>query len=232
MRRYCMTFASRQQAGRLLGRRLVEQSVSADLVIGLPRGGVVVAAEVARALRLPLDAILVRKIGHPRNPEFAVGALSEQGMVRYDPEAPLESNALEREVALEAARLAVCRKRWDMGLRPSLRDRRLVLVDDGLATGATMEAAVRSARYQRARRILVAVPVASDSAVARLRGLADEVITMVTDPLFRAVGGYYASFEPTDDEEVAALLAEGRQPGTRLETCDAPNQSDASAPRR
>jgi putative phosphoribosyl transferase len=227
-----MNFASRQQAGRLLGRRLLEQSVSADLVLGLPRGGVVVAAEVARALGLPFDAILVRKIGHPQNREFAVGALAEQGVVLYDQAAPLESKALEREVAAEAARLLACRRQWEMSLRPTLRNRRLVLVDDGLATGATMEAAVRSARFQRPRRIIVAVPVASASAVARLQWQVDEVVALVTDPLFRAVGSYYQSFEQTDDEEVMALLAQGRQPVEPPEAGAELNQSDASAPRR
>jgi len=216
----------------LLGRRLLEQSVSADLVLGLPRGGVVVAAEVARALGLPFDAILVRKIGHPQNREFAVGALAEQGVVLYDQAAPLESKALEREVAAEAARLLACRRQWEMSLRPTLRNRRLVLVDDGLATGATMEAAVRSARFQRPRRIIVAVPVASASAVARLQWQVDEVVALVTDPLFRAVGSYYQSFEQTDDEEVMALLAQGRQPVEPPEAGAELNQSDASAPRR
>jgi putative phosphoribosyl transferase len=205
-----MTFASRQQAGQLLGRRLAELKVQADLVLGLPRGGMVVAAEVARVLHAPLDALLVRKIGHPFHREFAVGAMAEAGVVIFDSSAPLHSEALEAVIAEEKSRLAAYERRLHIAQRPPLRGLRVILVDDGLATGATMDAAVRSARAQEADRITVAVPVASSEAVDRLERQADEVITLLSDPGFDAVGSYYEEFGQTSDEEVIHLLAQGR----------------------
>ena len=146
--------------------------MDADLVLGLPRGGVVVAAEVARLLQCPLDVLVVRKIGHPMHREFAVGALAEPDVVIFDEASlsgiPVARSELDKVVAEETARLREYCRRFHRSDAPVLDGKIVLLVDDGLATGATAEAAVLSARQQRARRVIVAVPVASTKAVERL----------------------------------------------------------------
>jgi putative phosphoribosyl transferase len=205
-----MVFASRQDAGRQLGERLRQQGVEADLVLGLPRGGVVVAAEVAQALKVPLDVLIVRKVGHPMHREFAVGALAERDVVVLD-QAVIGTNPIVRAelcevIEEEKQRLRSYENRFHGAAAHELAQKTVVLVDDGLATGATTEAAVLSARKQHARRIIVAAPVGSANAVERLRRVADEVIVLFVDPDFDAVGRYYDSFSQTTDEEVLELL--------------------------
>jgi predicted phosphoribosyltransferase len=190
---------------------LREQNVQADLVLGLPRGGVVVAAEVARLLDRPLDALVVRKIGHPWHREFAVGALAEPDVVIFDQaslsEIPVARSQLDEVVAEETARLqSYCRQFHPAGAQ-GLDGKAVLLVDDGLATGATAEAAVLSAKRQRARRVIFAAPVASTKAVERLARVADDVVALVTDPDFVAVGQYYRKFFATSDAEVLVLLS-------------------------
>jgi len=201
-----MTFTSRTEAGQRLGLYLVGQNIQADLVLGLPRGGVVVAAEVAQILRRPLDVLVVRKIGHPGHREFAVGALAEENTLVLDEEvihrtgvSPLD---LKEVLAEETDRLIEYQARFLRANRPLLKDKIVLIVDDGLATGATTEAAVRSAKNREAAQVLVAVPVASDNAAERLARVADRVIALVVDPEFNAVGRYYGSFPQTTDEEV------------------------------
>lgn len=205
-----MRFASRQDAGRQLGQHLHQEGVEVDLVLGLPRGGVVVAAEVARRLQRPLDVLVVRKIGHPWHREFAVGALAEPDVTILDEatlvEVPVPRGQLDKVVAEEMARLREYCSHFHGPDSPVLQDRSVLLVDDGLATGATAEAAVRSAKRQGARRVTLAAPVASTSAVERLRRVADEVVLLMVDRGFDAVGQYYDEFPQTSDEEVIALL--------------------------
>jgi predicted phosphoribosyltransferase len=207
-----MIFASRRDAGRRLGKYLFERGISADLVLGLPRGGVVVAAEVARELNLPLDVLVVRKIGHPFQPEFAVGALAEPDSVflndRTLSEFPVPLAKLEKVITAEKARLHDYRRRFHLSEMPALEGKVVLLVDDGLATGATAEAAAISARKQNARRVVVAVPVASPEAADRLRHVAADVKVLSEEPDFRAVGQFYDEFFPTEDEEVIGLLKE------------------------
>jgi predicted phosphoribosyltransferase len=203
-------FASREDAGVKLGLCLQEQKVRADLVLGLPRGGVVVAAGVVRALHLPLDVLVVRKIGHPWQREFAVGALAENGVVLLD-EGVIGTNAglraeLEEVIREEKERLRSYQARFHPKGAPNLKDKAVLLVDDGLATGATTEAAVLSARKRNARAIVVAAPVASTDAVERLARVADEVRVLYADPNFDAVGRYYDAFPQTTDEKVLELL--------------------------
>jgi putative phosphoribosyl transferase len=204
-----MMFASREEAGRRLAVFLRQQAVEADLVLGLPRGGVVVAAEVARELRVPLDVLIVRKIGHPLHREFAVGALAEGGVVVLD-EAVIGNNPIVRSELIEVIEEEKERLRaYQMRFRNNelvLEGHAVLLVDDGLATGATTEAAVLGARRKGARRITVAAPVASSNAVERLRRVADDVVVLWVDPEFDAVGRYYDVFSQTSDEEVLDLL--------------------------
>jgi len=205
-----MIFASREDAGRKLGQYLKDQQVEADLVLGLPRGGVVVAAAVAQILQLPLDVLIVRKVGHPIHREFAVGALAEGDVVVLDEAAALISPILQAEleeiIEEEKERLAAYGARFHRQGSPALDGKAVLLVDDGLATGATTEAAVLSVKKQRARSVVVAAPVASLHAVERLQRLADQVQALLVDPDFEAVGRYYEVFSQTTDDEVLQVL--------------------------
>jgi len=205
-----MLFASRYNAGQTLGRRLAKQGADVDVVVGLPRGGVVVAAEVAQILQRPLETLVVRKIGHPLQREFAVGALAEGNVVLLDDEV-IGQNAVVRArlieiIKEEKERLWQYQLKFHPGARFDFRDKTVMLVDDGLATGSTMEAAILSTREQRARETIVAVPVASTNAVDRLRKTGCEIFAVLVDPGFEAVGAYYDSFPQTTDEEVQSLL--------------------------
>jgi putative phosphoribosyl transferase len=205
-----MRFMSRQDAGRQLGEYLRQRGVEVDWVLGLPRGGVVVAAEVALRLQRPLDVLVVRKIGHPWHREFAVGALAEPDVVIFDKATlvtvPVPRHQLDKVVAEEIARLQEYRSCFHGSDPPLLQDKNVLLVDDGLATGATAEAAVVSARKRGAHRVIMAAPVASTSAIERLQCVTDEVMALFVDPDFEAVGQYYDQFSQTDDDEVLALL--------------------------
>jgi putative phosphoribosyl transferase len=205
-----MRFASRQDAGRQLGKFLRERGVSADLVLGLPRGGVVVAAEVARELKLPLDVLVVRKIGHPFQREFAVGALGEPEVISLEEELlrkfPVARIELNEVIEEEKIRLREYRRRFHLSEMPSLEGKNVLLVDDGLATGATAEVAAISARRQNAMKILIAAPVAASQTVERLRRVADDVVVLFEDFDFQSVGQYYEDFSQTGDEEVIELL--------------------------
>ncbi len=203
-------FASRADGGRKLGEFLVREGDPATLVLGLPRGGAVVAAEVAKVLHAPLDVLIVRKIGHPLHREFAVGALAESEVVVLD-EALIARNprlraGLDEVISEELHRLKLYQARFHPAGAPALAGRDVLLVDDGLATGATMEAAVLSARRQNARAVVVAAPVASSNAVERLARVADRVRVLWVDPRFEAVGAYYQEFSQTTDEQVLELL--------------------------
>lgn len=208
-----MTFASRQEAGQKLGGHLSGKNLPVDLVLGLPRGGVIVAAEVANALKRPLDALVVRKIGHPWHREFAVGAMAEDGTVVVDEEVLRRTDVqpadLEEVIAEERKRLVEYSVKFHRPDRPGLRGKSVLIVDDGLATGATTEVAVRSAKARGANKVLVAAPVASESAVERVGRIADQVLAFLTDPDFDAVGRYYRSFPQTTDAEVQQILLAG-----------------------
>jgi putative phosphoribosyl transferase len=204
-------YASREDAGQKLGEFLKRESLEADLVLGLPRGGVVVAAAVARVLDLPLDVLIVRKIGHPLHREYAVGALAEGGVVILDERIgirnPILQTQLHQVISEEQERLHEYEARFHFEAPPPrLENKVVLLVDDGLATGATTEAAVMAVRRQGARHIMVAAPVASVSAVERLERYADQVKVLILDPNFAAVGRYYEEFSQTTDGEVIQAL--------------------------
>ncbi|MEV6966828.1 phosphoribosyltransferase family protein [Hamadaea sp. NPDC051192] len=210
-------FRDRADAGRRLAARLVEAgSVPARaergevVVLGLPRGGVPVAAEIAAVLGAPLDVIVVRKLGHPEQPEFAVGAIGEENARILTAGARgLPESAVARISAVESAELdrRVRRLRGDRPPVP-LQGRTALIVDDGIATGATAAVACQVARVRGATRVIVAAPVAPPGAIADLAPLADEVIAVVTPDVFHAVGAWYDDFSATTDDEVAAILTQ------------------------
>src|SRR5689334_11907334 len=198
-----MPFASRHDAGQKLGRYLLREGVEVDVVVGLPRGGVVVAAEVAHVFQKPLEVLAVRKVGHPLHREFAVGAIAENDVVLLDEKNIGSSLGVRAKLAEvikeEKERLWQYQLKFHQGGRFDFHDKRALIVDDGLATGATMEAAVLSVRKQGARKVIVAVPVSSMSGIQRLEGVADDVLAVAIDPDFEAVGVYYASFPQNTD---------------------------------
>jgi putative phosphoribosyl transferase len=206
-------FKDRADAGRQLAAAVRRAQPGPDaLVLALPRGGVPVAAEIALELNLPLDVVCVRKLGVPFQPELAMGAVASgdavirnEEVIEHTHVAPAE---FERVLAAEREELAR-RERSYRGEAPLLpvTGRTVVLVDDGLATGATMAAAVSALRMREAGRIVVAVPVGAPDACERLAGLADEVICLLRPMFFTSVGGWYEDFDQTDDAEVKQLLA-------------------------
>jgi putative phosphoribosyl transferase len=209
-----MRFHDRKEGGRLLAERLSRYAGRDDvLVLGLPRGGVPVAYEVARALRAPLDVFVVRKLGVPGQPELALGAVASSGVRVLNEEVVaavgLDEQAIEQVSERELAEVAR-REREYRGARapPELRGKVVILVDDGLATGASMRAAALAARQLGPKQVVVAVPVAADQTCDEFRDHVDEVVCAFTPEPFYAVGLWYENFEQTNDEEVRQLLQE------------------------
>jgi putative phosphoribosyl transferase len=207
-----MMFMNRHDAGKQLAASLKAYDKSQNtIVIGLPRGGVVPAMEVADLLHLPLDIICARKIGAPWNPEYAVGAVTETGKYILDESVIDQLNiskeylqqAIEQEKQQAQRRLALFRS----GRKPrNLKDQTVILVDDGLATGMTMKAAILSAKLDGAKKVVVAVPVSPWETLQEIKQLADEVVCLSTPPFFEAVGQFYAEFSQVEDEQVIAIL--------------------------
>jgi putative phosphoribosyl transferase len=208
-------FADRPDAGRRLAKRLEPLADEAPVVVALPRGGVPVAQEVAAALGAPLEVLVVRKLGAPHNPEYGIGAIAEGGTRVIDPGAVaalgldggVVDSIVEREAAELSRRVAAYR-----GDRPplSLRGRTAIVVDDGVATGVTVTAALRAVRSQKPRRTILAVPVCAPESVLRLREEADEVLCLRTPALLYGVGQWYRDFSQVSDEEVVAALRNSR----------------------
>ncbi len=204
--------SNRAEAGVVLAKRLIAYDDDPNvLVLGLARGGIPVAFEVARALAAPLDVFVVRKLGVPGHEELAMGAIASGGITIFDPRFTDIVPRLEREtiVAHEAAEL-VRRERVYRDHRPlqQPRDKTVILVDDGLATGASMYAAVQALRESKPRKVVIAVPVASREVCELLRDVADEVVCALTPEPFYAVGQWYGDFAQVSDDEVRALLAQ------------------------
>jgi putative phosphoribosyl transferase len=219
-----LPFADRTQAGRLLAGRL-ERFAEKDrraIVLGLPRGGVPVAFEVAHALRLPMDVYLVRKLGTPGFEELAMGAIATGGIRvlnrRVIEELQVSESQLESVLSAETAEL-LRRERVYRKDRPcpQLEGRTAILVDDGLATGSTMRAAIASLRAQRAKEVIVAVPVAPPDTCAELGAESDGAVCLATPQPFLAVGQWYEEFSPPSDEEIQELLLANAREMAQLE---------------
>ena len=212
-----MTFDDRVAAGRQLATILGDLRDQDPVVLGLPRGGVVVAAEVARALGAPLDAIIVRKLGVPAQPELAMGAIGEDGVrivvedvMRRGRIGADELAAVERRERKELERRA--RLYRGEGPRLTLDGRTAIVVDDGIATGSTAYAACKVARAQGAAQVVLAVPVGSPEAIASLSEVADEVRCLEAPGWLGAIGQFYLDFAQIDDDQVIALLRDQAPP--------------------
>ena len=205
-------FANRTEAGRLLAEELKAYASRNDVVVlGLPRGGVPVAYEVAKHLHVPFDVFIVRKLGVPGFEELAAGAIASGGVRVLNEDVvraiPYAAEAIEAVTAKETAELQRREQIYREGRpAPALRDKIVILVDDGVATGATMRAAVKALRKRSAAKIVVAVPVGPPDTCDELAREADEAICLTTPPFFQAVGQYYEDFSQTSDDDVRELL--------------------------
>ncbi|MBS1818414.1 MAG: phosphoribosyltransferase [Acidobacteria bacterium] len=211
-----MRFANREDAGRQLAAHLTEYANRADVVVlGLPRGGVPVAAEIAGRLHAPLDVLVVRKLGVPGYAELAMGAIASGGVQVLNADVIEQTGISPAAVAHAAARERVELERRERAFRAgrapmSVSGRVVLLVDDGLATGATMEAGIAGLRQLQPASIVVVVPVGAPESCSRVRRHADRFVCLQQPPFFQAVGEWYEDFSQTTDEEVQRLLEEAR----------------------
>ena len=211
------TFTDRREAGRLLAAQMAKYAGRDDVVVlGLPRGGVPVAWEVARGLRAPLDVLMVRKLGAPGQPELAIGAIGEggvrvlnEGLIRG---LMIEARDIDRIAAVEEKelqrRLSAYRGNHQLLI---LKDKTVIVVDDGVATGATMRAGLQAVKAMGAARVIAAFSVGAPDSVAALAEDADEVVVLQTPASFGAVGEWYDDFRPTTDGDVQRILAQSRE---------------------
>jgi predicted phosphoribosyltransferase len=209
-------FADRIEAGKRLASSLADFAGKNAIILAIPRGGVIIGYEIAKALRLPLDVIIPHKIGAPGNPELAIGAVTEDGteilddnLISYmqvsreyiEAESERQKHEIER-------RLRLYRQNEPY---PNLKNRDVIIVDDGIATGSTMKAALASVKNRGARTVTVAVPVGPPSTIKELKKQATRVTCLYTPEYFSAIGEFYADFSQTTDEEVITLLKQSRQ---------------------
>lgn len=204
-------FRDRKDAGERLAAALRRYQPERPVVLGIPRGGVVVSAVVAKALDADHGVVVARKLGAPGQPELAIGAITANGVAFIDEALARMTGADERYLEQERARqMAEARRReeaFDSRHRPPVAGRTVIVVDDGVATGATAIAAIRSVKAQGAARVVFAVPVGPPHTIATLRREADEVVCLQEEPDFFAVGEFYQDFRPVEDEDVKAILA-------------------------
>jgi predicted phosphoribosyltransferase len=206
------SFRNRAEAGHLLGERLKNRPLRNPVVLGIPRGGVVTGFALAQELDAELDVVLSRKLRAPFNPEFALGAISENGQVTLNPQAQaagVSEAYLAEERQHQLAEIAR-RKKLFRAIRPhaDITGRSVIVTDDGIATGSTMIAALQAVRAQRPHELIMAVPVAAPERFEQISPLCDEAVCLLLPDEFYAVGQFYEDFEATEDDEVVQLLRE------------------------
>lgn len=206
-------FKNRTEAGLLLAKRLAKYKKTAAVVLGLPRGGMVTASVVAKTLSLPLGLVSVKKIGHPQNPEYAIGAVSESGNhIENEGETKtIDRTWLMEEIARKQAEAKAAREKfWGSRAALDLQGKTVIVVDDGVATGLTLFVAVKDVQHKRPNKIVVAVPVSPKDTAEKIKKEVDEFITVSIPEFFSgAVGSYYEDFSQVSDEEVVRLLGNG-----------------------
>jgi len=215
-----MVFEDRRDAGIRLAEELLPCKGKDTLILALPRGGVVVAFEVALALQAPLDVIVARKIGAPGQPELGIGAIAPEGVLIYDEfmvrYLGISTEDLERLAQAETVEMERRLKHY-RGDRPypTVEGHTVILIDDGLATGVTARAAIRSLRKQGPQRLVLAVPVCAPETASKLQNEVDDLVCLQSPPDFRAVGLWYRNFDQTSDEEVIELLRRANERQTQ-----------------
>lgn len=213
-----MIFKDRLEAGQRLAKALEKYKRQKDtIILALPRGGVVVGFEVAKTLELPLDLVVPRKIGAPGNPEFAIGAITEEGEGIFN-EAVIRDYGISKEyidkTVEEEKKEAQRRLKAYRGDRPPLNlvEKTVIIVDDGIATGLTMRAAIKSCKNKDPKKIVVAVPCGAKDSIDQIKQEVDEVVCLHAPIFFGAVGAFYENFEQTTDEEVIELMKKSKVP--------------------
>ena len=214
-----MIFKNRQEAGQKLAEKLNEFKGKKDtLILALPRGGVVTAFEIAKELNLPLDLVVPRKIGAPDNEEYAIGAITETGEGIFNQEAiaslGVPQEYLDNKIAAEKKEAQRRLKTYRQDRPPlNLANKTVIIVDDGIATGLTMRAAIKSVKEKKAKKVIVAVPVSAQDSLKTIQKEADEVICLDAPLFFGAVGAFYEDFGQTTDEEVIDLMKKSKDFG-------------------
>jgi putative phosphoribosyl transferase len=205
----CEIFVDRRDAGQKLANALSSYRGQDAVVYAVPRGGVIVAAEVARSLAVPLDLVITRKVGHPFFPEYAIAAVGEDGFAFTNPEElqSIDRQWFNKQVLAQQTEARRRRQVYMQGRAPvDVKNKIAIIVDDGLATGLTMFAAIEDVRRRGPRKVIVAVPVAPPETVRRLRLVADEVVVLFSVQDFGSIGSFYANFSQVDDAEVMEAL--------------------------
>jgi putative phosphoribosyl transferase len=206
---FCHIFTDRRDAGRKLADSLNNYRGQDVVVYGVPRGGVIVAAEVARSIGAPLDLVITRKVGHPISGEYAIAAVGEDGVAFTNPEElqSIDRQWFNKQVLAQQAEARRRRQAYLQDHGPiTVKNKIAIIIDDGLATGLTMFAAIEDVRRRGPRKVIVAVPVAPPETVRRLRLVADEVVVVYSTPDFGSIGSFYSNFDQVDDAAVIAAL--------------------------
>lgn len=212
-------FSDRKDAGKQLASALTDFSFKEGMVLAIPRGGVVVGYEIASALNFKLDVIVPRKIGTPDNPELAIGAVTEDGTMILDDSLIMylgvSNDYIYQESERQKQEIRRRQKFYRQGVsEPEIKDKNVIVVDDGIATGYTMKAALASVRNRGAATLTVAIPVGPPSTIKELEGQADNIVCLYTPEYFQAIGQFYSDFSQTTDEEVIELLKKQKSPAT------------------
>ena len=206
-------FADRKDAGQLLAQRLLPYADTDAVVYALPRGGVVTGFEIASVLPLPLDLIIPRKIGHPTDPEYAIGAVAEDGHLIGDPTilSSVDQQWLQAEINIQRTEAKRRRETYLPSAQPiAIFDKVAIIVDDGIATGLTMKCAIAELKHRNPKKIIVAVPVAPPDSLSEISKLVDEVVCLSMPEYMGAIGSFYNSFPQVEDSEVIALMRKAR----------------------
>lgn len=208
-----MTFKDRTEAGKLLAGKLKAMKLDQPVVYGIPRGGLVCAQEIAQALNAPLSAIITRKIGHPHNPEYAIGAIAEDGDIELAPDAAaVNPDWLKKKIEEKKAEARDRREYIMMGRNPlPAEGKTAIIVDDGLATGLTMIVALKELKHLKPKRIIVAVGVSATEVAEKIRQGGNELVALeIPESFLGAIGSYYKSFAQVSDDEARQILNESK----------------------